>query len=504
LIFSSFQYLLFLPLALLAYWKTRGQARLLVVVVTSYIFYMSWIPLYGLLLLAFTAINWYLARVIESSHGKKKPLLARLALITGMLVNIGSLCYYKYANFFFENVTACLHGLSWLLPQGSLQSQLSNLSPIVLNVILPLGISFFVFEFVHYLCDVFKGDKAIDNFLEFAAFASFFPSQIAGPIKRYQDFLAKLRLPEALTKPLFYEGASLIMQGLFKKAAIADPIGAIVARPYMSITELSAYDAWLAAFGFTIQVYCDFSGYTDMGRGSALLMGIRLPENFQLPYLSQDLGQFWRRWHMSLGSWLRDYVYIPLGGSRQGRFAQWRNLFLTMLTCGLWHGANWHYVLFGALQGVGLIIQREWDNLTNHLVSKNEAMKPFLKGKLATNLGVALTFLFIMLTYALFRAPDIPTAINVWLCMFNFANSNCTLALPIIKSGILVITSVYFSFWLLLSYLSKHETFIDRLLKEKSTGLFRNEFRLASWVAGSILVVASKPLEAIPFVYFQF
>src|SRR5262249_47668893 len=159
------------------------------------------------------------------------------------------------------------------------------------------------------------------SFMEFAAFASFFPSQIAGPIKRYQDFNERLQKPEPWSTSLFYEGMTLIMQGLFKKVAIADPIGALIYRPFSTMVPLSSGDAIIAAVGFTAQVYCDFSGYTDIGRGSALLLGIRLPENFDLPYLAHDLADFWRRWHMSLSYWLRDYVYIPLGGSRKARFA---------------------------------------------------------------------------------------------------------------------------------------------------------------------------------------
>lgn len=479
LIFSSLQYLIFLPLAVLAYWQTRGSARLFVVVATSYIFYMSWIPAYGVLLLAFTLFNWFLGKGISKSLNTQRSI-AKAYLICGLLVNVGALCYYKYANFFFENITALIN-----------QARHTHLDPIVLNVMLPLGISFFVFEFVHYLADVYKGKKPVQSFLEFAAFASFFPSQIAGPIKRYEDFVAKLRAPQKLDRPLFYEGTSLIMQGLFKKAALADPIAAIISRPFSTTDLLSAPDAWLAALGFALQVYCDFSGYTDMGRGSALLMGIRLPENFDLPFFSKDLTEFWRKWHMSLGSWLRDYVYIPLGGSRSGRFGLWRNLMITMMVCGFWHGASWHYLFFGATQGFGLIVHREYE-----IWAKTNSQA---QSKIAVILGSVFTFLFVITTYSLFRAPDLAGGALIWRSFINFANLDCTMAEPLLKSGVLVIGATYFIFWLILSNLREHSGWLATIFSA-----YQNQLRIATWASACILVMASKPMEAVPFVYFQF
>ena len=505
MIFSSPQYFLFLPIALLCYWKTSGTTRLLVTVVSSYLFYMSWMPIYGVLLLAMTAANYVLGLGIEKAHGAGAKKLAGTYLGLGLLLNVGVLCYYKYFNFLFENAVQMIIGLSSLIPQLKLSPAFLHMadSPL-LNVILPLGISFFVFEFVHYLSDIYRGDKAVKSFLTFAAFAAFFPSQIAGPIKRYQDFVAQLANPLKLDRPLFYEGASLIMQGLFKKVAIADPLGALVMPAFSTMHTLSAGDAWAAAIGFTIQVYCDFSGYTDMGTGSALLMGIKLPINFQLPYLSADIAVFWRRWHMSLGSWLRDYIYITLGGSRKGIVIQSLNLIITMVVCGLWHGANWHYILFGFLQGLGLTVHRVWCLLLKKMPTAQKACASMM----GTATSHVLTMTFITLTYALFRAPDIPHALNIWSGMLNFA-APFTQTETILKSGILPIIVVYFAFWQLTEYLRKHKTFADGELKDSELPsgprmLFANPVRLATWSAALILMVASKPLEAVPFVYFQF
>jgi alginate O-acetyltransferase complex protein AlgI len=469
---------------------------------------MSWLPVYGLLLLTMTLANYLLGLGIEKAREQGAKKTASTYLGIGLLINVGVLCYYKYFNFIFENAIKAVIGLTSLIPQIKLSQNFTHLadSPF-LTVVLPLGISFFVFEFVHYLADVFRGHKAVKSFLMFASFAAFFPSQIAGPIKRYQDFVAQLANPTPLNRELFYEGASLIMQGLFKKAALADPLGALIAPTFATMSTLSAADAWLAAGGFVIQVYCDFSGYTDMGRGSALLMGIRLPINFELPLLSRDISTLWRKWHMSLGSWLRDYVYITLGGSRSGAFVQSRNLVITMIVCGLWHGASWHYIMWGILQGVGMTVHRMWCSL----LKNNPVLDGASKSWLGNTFSYVLTMSFVCATFGLFRSPDMPHALNLWQGMINFGLP-FSQAITVLKSGIVPILFAYFGFWLITSYMQKHETVLDGQVKDQEPGrplvgakmLFANPVRLAAWSAALILMVASKPLEAVPFVYFQF
>jgi alginate O-acetyltransferase complex protein AlgI len=500
LIFSSLQYFLFLPLALFCYWQTEGRTRLLVTVLASYIFYMSWLPIYGILLLVMTTANWLLGLGIERAREKGQKALTRSYLLIGLLINVGALCYYKYFNFIFENVIRAAIGTSALIPQIKLSQSFLHLadSPF-LSVVLPLGISFFVFEFVHYIADVFRGHKAVKSFWEFASFAAFFPSQIAGPIKRYQDFIAQLAKPEPLTRPLFYEGASLIMQGLFKKVALADPLGALIAPSFATMSHLSAADSWAAAAGFVIQVYLDFSAYTDMWRGSALLMGIRLPINFDLPLMAKDISELWRKWHMSLGSWLRDYVYITLGGSRIGPILQMRNLLITMTVCGIWHGASWHYIIWGTIQGVGMVGHRLWCNF----LETHPGLKAAGKNIIGEYLSFALTLLFVCVTFVLFRSPDIPHTLNIWSGMLHIGEPFNPLV-PILKSGVLPILATYFVFWQLTKYLRTHPTFIDGLIKEPTAGLFANPVRMATWTAALILMVAAKPLETVPFIYFQF
>lgn len=501
MIFSSLQYLLFLPLVAILYWRTRGTARLVITVVASYIFYMSWLPIYGILLVTMTTANWALGLAMEAARQKRSSLLKPLLAI-GLLGNLGCLCYYKYTNFFLSNIC---HGLSSLFQLAGSTTPPAIADWTSLNILLPLGISFFVFEFVHYVVDVYKGDKPIRSWLEFAAFAAFFPSQIAGPIKRFQDFMHYLRQPLPWSAQLLNEGGALIVQGLFKKVAIADPINCIIASSFAPHAVLSAADAWVASIGFVIQVYCDFSGYTDIGRGSALLLGIRLPENFNLPYLAEDLADFWRRWHMSLSFWLRDYVYIPLGGSRSGSLGNARNLFLTMVACGLWHGAAWHYVIFGCLQGAGLIVHRWWRDLWRAIPALNEASARWY----ARAAGVAMTMLFITITYTLFRAPDVPTGLNVLSSWFG-TDWNCSLWLAVMKSGVLVFLAVYASFWLITEALKRR---LPPLTSSASPAeqpyvvprlVYPPALRFASWTAALFLIVAARPTVATPFVYFQF
>jgi len=498
------------------YWRTTGGVRLALVVLSSYFFYMSWLPVYGLLLLALTAINFALAIAldktrIETSNSAavetEKPARTKLhksIFAFGVLFNLAVLVFYKYVNFLIENVVDTYNfAITQLnaLPALKVAQALPWDKP-VLDVILPLGISFFIFEFVHYLVDVYRGDKPLTSFMEFAAFASFFPSQIAGPIKRYKDFTDRLRQPEPMTAALFTEGTTLIVQGLFKKVAIADPIGVIVNGPFASTTMLSGPDAWIASIGFVIQVYCDFSGYTDIGRGSALWLGIRLPENFNLPYLATDLSDFWRRWHISLSSWLRDYIYIPLGGSRKSVFMAWRNLFITMVACGIWHGASWHYVLFGMGQGIGLGVNREWRLFLN----KHPGLSKICESRGGLLFSNFLLMTFITLSYAVFRSPDVPHSINMLRSMLNFP-APCTLLTEIDKMGVGYILGLYMAFFFICNTFTKSEFLMS---VAKSIGLssdgktFGLPVRMASWTAAFVLMFAARPTEAIPFVYFQF
>jgi D-alanyl-lipoteichoic acid acyltransferase DltB (MBOAT superfamily) len=497
MIFSSLQYLIFLPIVVLLYWRISpsafgGSARRALVIFASYFFYMSWVPVYGILLFFLTLFNWLFGLAIAAHQEQKRK---QALLIGGLVLNLGCLGYYKYTNFLLQSIATALSGLNNFGGHLSSAFRVPIWDVTVLQIALPLGISFFVFEFVHYLVDVYRGSKPITSFTEFAAFASFFPSQIAGPIKRYQDFIVKLESPERLSKPLFFEAMTLIVRGLFKKVVIADPLGSIITIPLSTLTPISSFDAFTAAVGFAIQVFCDFSGYTDIGRGSALLLGIRLPENFNLPYLAKDLADFWRRWHMSLSYWLRDYVYIPLGGSHGSTLVNYRNLLVTMMLCGLWHGADWRFILFGALQGAGLIINREW----KHVLSKIKGIDSVLSTPIGTVCSITFNMAFIVLTWLLIRT-DITHAWNVISNLFNFKADSLTWQ-PVFTSGIIQFMSVYVLFWLAEETLKRRPEFFSAIANGSQ---FSTPIRFASWTAATLLMLAAKPVTAVPFVYFQF
>ena len=297
MLFNSLQYLVFLPTVFLLYWILPHKARVPLLLVASYVFYMSWKPIYGLLILGLTLANFFLVPMIPKADNKK--------LMIGIVVavNLVTLSIFKYLGFMFGSVHDLLNlaHISWREPH--------------LHIILPLGISFFVFEFIHYAVEVYRGKPVVNSFPQFALFASFFPTQIAGPIKRYQDFMPQLNIPAKFKWEYLDEGMQMILMGLFKKVIIADNLSTVVQAGFSHPANFSACDLWLLTYAFAFQIFFDFAGYTDIARGSAMLFGYKVPINFNLPYIAANVSDFWHRWHISLSTWLRDYLYIPLGGS---------------------------------------------------------------------------------------------------------------------------------------------------------------------------------------------
>lgn len=404
MLFNSVSYLFFFPLVLAAYWFTPRKFGQPILLTASYLFYMNWIPVYGLLIFALTAINYVLGLAIDSYRKHSKALLW-----VGIVVNLGALCYFKYADFFLQTLKDTLA----FTHSGLAFSESS------LRIVLPLAISFFVFEFIHYLVDVARGDKAIRNPVEFALFPAFFPSQIAGPIKRFQDFSKQCSEPRKFDFRLFDSGLALLLKGLFKKVALADNLATIANTGFANSAALGGFETWLAVLAFTFQIYFDFSGYTDMGRGSAMMLGFTLPENFNLPYIASNLSDFWKRWHISLSSWLRDYVYIPLGGGRCSRLQKHINLMVTMLLGGLWHGAAWHYVVWGGIHGSGLVVSHEY----SALVEKQSLLKRFHQSWLGQGISLVATFFFVVITWLFFRADTVGQAVSMMQQMFSTAES---------------------------------------------------------------------------------
>jgi alginate O-acetyltransferase complex protein AlgI len=366
--------------------------RTILLLVASYVFYMSWKPIYGLLIFALTVLNYGLGMWLHRATAHRK-----LILIGTIVANLVVLGIFKYAYFTHDVLNQAL------APTGA------QLSPITWQIILPLGISFFVFEFIHYISDIYRGDKPIKSFWQFALFPSFFPTQIAGPIKRYQDFVPQLNEEQHFKLKDLDEGFKLIIFGLFKKVIFADNLSTVVASAFAHPDLLSGPDLWLAVYAFAFQIYFDFSGYTDIARGSAQLFGFKVPINFSLPYLAGSISEFWHRWHISLSTWLRDYLYIPLGGSKGGKLLTYRNLFLTMLLGGLWHGAAMHFVVWGAYQGILLIAHKEFRRLT--------ATLPLIRGALDSAVGklisIVVTFHVVCIGWVFFRADTFESACQI-------------------------------------------------------------------------------------------
>ena len=393
MVFSSNIFLfLFLPAFLAVYYLTPNRYRLRnwVVLLASYVFYAWWRVDFLFLFIAVTAWNYFIGLAIAAhapkSHGGWRWMIA------GVVVNLATLGYFKYANFGVDSFNALATS--------------AGFEPFVLtHVILPIGISFYVFESISYIMDVYRGDaKATRHPVDFATFVALFPHLIAGPVFRYKD-LADQFEERRHSLDLFGRGVLRFMQGFAAKVLIADSIAPIVSRVY-ALENPTTADAWLGALAYTAQLYFDFSGYSSMAIGLGLMMGFTFMENFDKPYISQSITEFWRRWHISLSSWLRDYLYISLGGNRGGTVKTYRNLFLTMFLGGLWHGANWTFVLWGAWHGVILSIERALG------VKGNE--QGFMP------LRWLVTLLLVILGWIMFRAETVGDAVTLYGAMFRF------------------------------------------------------------------------------------
>lgn len=391
MVFSSNIFLfLFLPLFLGVYYLTPFRYRSLVILLGSYAFYAWWRVDFLLLFVAVTVWNYVIGLGIHRAG--IGTAVARKWVAVGVAGDLATLAYFKYANFGVDSLNELL------VAAGSGPLEMAN-------IILPIGISFYIFQAISYVVDVYRGDtEPTRRFVDFAAFIALFPQLIAGPVLRYKDLADQFR-ERTHTLQKFGEGSMRFMQGFIKKVFIADSI-APLADSAFALSDPTMADAWLGILAYTAQLYFDFSGYSDMAIGLGLMMGFRFPENFNQPYISQSITEFWRRWHISLSTWLRDYLYIPLGGNRNSTFKTYRNLLLTMLLGGLWHGANWTFLLWGAWHGTLLSIER-WLG-----VSGNPAGFRWFRW--------ASTFLFVMLGWVTFRASNISEAFGFYGAMFSF------------------------------------------------------------------------------------
>jgi D-alanyl-lipoteichoic acid acyltransferase DltB (MBOAT superfamily) len=408
-------YYVFLIAIFFAYWFiTRKYSwRVFFLALASYFFYSQSGILPVILLWVISSIDFFTTQQMAKTESLTKR---KLLLATSLTIDLGTLCVFKYANFFMESATS---GLSFLGLHLSLPH---------LNLIVPMGISFFIFQSVAFVIDVYRRDvEPTKNYFEHLAYISFFPTLIAGPILRAKQFLPQLREKTVLTNELGGQALFLILFGLLKKIAVADYLATnFVDRVFDFPERFSALEVLMAIYGYALQIYMDFSGYSDIAIGSALLLGITLPLNFNLPYRSRDLAEFWRRWHISLSTWLRDYVFFSIAGARvRSTMLLYVGLVATMLIGGLWHGATWTFVFWGLLHGIGLVVLRVWETLRK----KHKALA--FNGTWWQIASTFITFHFICFTWIFFKAETLSQAIAVLhqLTTFTFDHSN--LAWPI-------------------------------------------------------------------------
>jgi alginate O-acetyltransferase complex protein AlgI len=391
MLFNSFEFLLvFLPVVVAGYFacnRRSGRWGNAWLVAASLFFYAWWRAEYLALLAASVVVNFMVGRAIMRRAAQGLP--GRAILVAGIAFDLALLGYFKYANFLIENVAA-----------------LAGIPAPHLDVILPIGVSFFTFTQIAFLVDAHKRKAAEPDPVNYSLFVTYFPHLLAGPILHHREMMPQFADPT--NKRVDWEnvarGLALLTIGLAKKVLIADPLAIQSNAAFDSVVPLTFGDAWFAILCYTMQIYFDFSGYTDMALGMARMMNIRLPQNFDSPYRRRNLREFWRHWHMTLTRFLRDYVYIPLGGNRRGEAYTAFAIVATFLLGGLWHGANWTFVLWGLLNGVGLVALRLW--------SRTGVRLPGL-------LAWALTFLFVNLAWVLFRAPDVATAGTFYTTLFG-------------------------------------------------------------------------------------
>jgi alginate O-acetyltransferase complex protein AlgI len=484
MLFTSFQYALFLPIVVLLYWVLPRQARLPMLLLASYLFYMSWMPIFILLILGMTLFNWLLGKVLHNAATDKRKLIFGI----GIVANLLTLGIFKYANL----ALGSLGGLAKLVTAQDPHW--------VVNIILPLGISFFTFEFIHYLFEIYRGQKPIDSFVLFALYAAFFPTQIAGPIKRYPDFVAQMKEFRPLRLSYFDDGLPLIIIGLGKKILLADTLSVFVEMGVSQPGAFGALEWWLFAWAFAFQIYFDFSGYTDIARGSAELFGYHIPINFNTPYIARNIAEFWHRWHISLSTWLRDYLFIPLGGSRGGNAMTNRNLFLTMLLGGLWHGASWNFMVWGAFHGLLLIIQREFAAFRAKVGWLNNAVT----SPVGSFFSTILTFQCVCIGWIYFRVQDINVANAIVKKMVLLSPLSTKIeadGLLVLKQTMPVCVPVAITMVLALLALTG---IISRL---NDSGVLRRLppiMKAAYCSVVVLLIVMFLPDNSQPFIYFQF
>ncbi len=480
MLFNSLSYAIFLPVVFCVYWVLPHKWRWVLLLTASYYFYMSWNPKYIILILGTTIISYLAAIVLEKTCS---PQRKKLILLVTAIICLGVLFIFKYFNFALDSVCKVLNIFS------------INWTPGVMQLLLPVGISFYSFQTLSYVIDVYRERIPAEKHLGYyATFISFFPQLVAGPIERTSNLLPQIKNKKVFREEQAFDGIKLMIWGYFKKMVIADLVGKYVDMIYADLYSHEGFALAIVIFFFTIQIYCDFSGYSSIAIGSAKLMGINLMDNFKSPYCSASIKEFWSRWHISLSTWFRDYVYIPLGGNRCGKIRHSINLMVTFITSGLWHGANWTFVVWGGMHGLAQIVE-------NIFVERLNKMKKYKIGKFTSWLII---FLFCNFAWVFFRADSIAGAFYV----ITHFTSGIMAPIDYLREGfavldISILRLCYICVMLLILFivdgLSYKKSVLERLKAKKGW------VQWIIYMALSLLVILfAQKGEAAEFVYFQF
>ena len=476
MLFNSFEFLLFFIIVSITYFAFPHKYRWFLLLAASCYFYAAFVPIYILILLLTILIDYFAGIYIEKAKQEHK----KRVLLISIIANVSVLAFFKYFNFFIENINALYSVIGY-------ENKLSNLS-----IILPIGLSFHTFQAMSYTIEVYRGNqKAERHFGLYALYVMFFPQLVAGPIERASHLLPQFYKKQFFNYDKVQSGLSLMLWGFFKKIVIADRLAIVVNEIYNNPNDYHGLTLVVGTVFFAFQIYCDFSGYSDIAIGCARVLGFDLMKNFNYPYFSKSISEFWKRWHISLSTWFRDYVYIPLGGNRTVKWRWYYNLFITFLISGLWHGANWTFIIWGAIHGVFLILEM--------LTNKNN----FPKTNFINGLLMLKTFVFICFGWIFFRANSIEDALSIISSIFDFKNYSLSQlsfsVIPLARNTVfsidIFLSYVVIVFLILAEYFFSYQFNFEKL---------HYRYKLFIYVFGILSILLLGAFEKNEFIYFQF